>query len=66
MSTTTEMIIINTMVFSCNVPGIKFDKIMADIKGQLNSELIYEFIVSPKMPTKSLKDFCPGSLLLQG
>ena len=28
-------------------------------KGQLNSELIYEVIVSPKMPIKNLKDFCP-------
>ena len=35
-------------------------------KGQLNSEWIYEIIVSPKMPTKNFKDFCPGSLLLQG
>ena len=33
------------------------------IIGQLNSEWIYEVIVSPKMPTKNLKDFCPGSLL---
>ena len=32
-------------------------------KGQLNSEWIYEVIVSPKMTTKNLKDFCPGSLL---
>ena len=32
-------------------------------KGQLNSECIYEVIVSPKMPTKNLKDFCPGNLL---
>ena len=32
-------------------------------KGQLNSELIYEIIVSPKMPTKNWKDFFPGSLL---
>ena len=32
-------------------------------KGQLNSERIYEVIVSPKMPTKNFKDFCPGSLL---
>ena len=32
-------------------------------KGQLNSEWIYEVIVSPKMPTKKLKDFCPGILL---
>jgi hypothetical protein len=29
-------------------------------KGQLNSELIYEVIVSPKMPTKIFPDFCPG------
>ena len=29
------------------------------IKGQLNSEWIYEVNVSPKMPTKNLKDFCP-------
>ena len=30
-------------------------------KGGLNSEWIYEVIISPKMPTK--KYFCPGSLL---
>ena len=30
-------------------------------KGQLNSEWIYEVIVSPKMSTKKFKDFCPGS-----
>ena len=28
-------------------------------KVQLNSEWSYEVIVSPKMPTKNLKDFCP-------
>ena len=28
-------------------------------KGQLNSEWIYEVIVSPKMPTKIFPDFCP-------
>ena len=33
------------------------------IKGQLNSEWIYEVIVSPKMPTKNFSDFCPGGLL---
>ena len=33
-------------------------------KGQLNSEWIYEVIVSPKVPTKNFKDFWPGSLLL--
>ena len=32
-------------------------------KGQLNSEWIYEIIVSPKTPTKNYRDFCPGSLL---
>ena len=32
-------------------------------KGQLNSEWIYEVIISPKMPTKNYKDFCPVSLL---
>jgi hypothetical protein len=29
------------------------------LKGQLNSEWIYEVIVSPKMQTKNYKDFCP-------
>ena len=28
-----------------------------------NSEWIYEVIVSPKIPTKNYRDFCPGSLL---
>ena len=28
-------------------------------KGQLNSKWIHEVIISPKMPTKNLKDFCP-------
>ena len=32
-------------------------------KGQLNSEWIYEVIVSSKIPTKNYRDFCPGSLL---
>ena len=31
-------------------------------KGRWNSEWIDEVIVSPKMPTKNLKNFCPGSL----
>jgi hypothetical protein len=30
-------------------------------KGQLNSGWIYDAIVSPKMPTKIFKDFCPRS-----
>jgi hypothetical protein len=25
-----------------------------------------KFIISPKMPTKNFKDFCLGSLILQG
>ena len=29
-------------------------------KGQLNSEWIYEVIVSPKMQTKNYKNFCPA------
>ena len=29
------------------------------VKGQLNSEWIYEVIVSPKMQAKNYKDFCP-------
>jgi hypothetical protein len=33
------------------------------VKGQLNSEWIYEVIVSPKMPTKNFKEYCPDSLL---
>ena len=36
---------------------------MSLFKGQLNSEWIYEVIVSPKMPTKNYRDFCSGSLL---
>ena len=32
-------------------------------KAQLNSEWIYEVIVSPTIPTKNYRDFCPGSLL---
>ena len=28
-------------------------------KGQLNSEWIYEVIVSPKQQNKNYKDFCP-------
>jgi hypothetical protein len=28
-------------------------------KGQLNSEWIYVVIVSPKIPTKNYRDFCP-------
>ena len=38
-----------------------FNQITA--KGQLNSEWIYEVIVSSKIATKNYRDFCPGSLL---
>ena len=37
--------------------------LMFPIKGQLNSEWIYEVIVSPKTPTENYRDFCPVSLL---
>ena len=30
-----------------------------DPKGQLNSELIYEIIISPKIPTNNFPDFGP-------
>ena len=33
---------------------------LGSAKGQLNSEWIHEFIVSPKRPTKNYQDFCPG------
>ena len=36
---------------------------LALTKGQLDSEWIYEVIVSPKMPTKNYLGFYPGSLL---
>ena len=52
------------------VTGFQVKKIIFSIfgytkfsKGQLNSEWIHEVIVSSKMPTKNLKDFCHGSLL---
>ena len=32
---------------------------IVNTKGPLNSEWISEVIVTPKMPTKNLKDFCP-------
>ena len=37
----------------------RWDIFDRDSKGQLNSEWIYEVIVSSKMPTKNLKDYCP-------
>ena len=43
--------------------GSRFlDSATYSAKGQLNSEWIFELIVSPKMPTKYYQDFCPGSL----
>ena len=45
-----------------NVKG-KTGKTLALPKVLLNQECIDEVIVSPKMPTKNLKDFSPGSLL---
>ena len=44
------------------VSGYAFEKrknIFPRAKGQLNSEWIYEVIVSPKMQTQNYKDFCP-------
>ena len=38
------------------VINVRSDKYRA--KGHLNSEIIYEVIVSPKMPTKKFPDFC--------
>ena len=38
---------------------VGFPNSESPIKGQLNSEWIDEVIVSPKMPTKNFKDFCP-------
>ena len=32
-------------------------------KGHLNSEWIYEVILSFNIPTKNYRDFCPGNLL---
>ena len=43
-----------------------YDYSYTTIKGQLNSEWIYDVIVSLKMPTKNFKDFCPRSLIFQG
>ena len=42
---------VNSLFLGCLLNG--------PFKGQLNSEQIYEVIVSPKMQTKNYKDFCP-------
>ena len=46
--------------------GIQRDKVSIGNKGKLNSEWIYEVIISSKIPTKNYRDFCPGSLLNRG
>ena len=46
---------INRMCFLCFLTG----NICYTVKGQLNSEWIYEVIVSSKIPTKNYRDFCP-------
>ena len=51
------------ILFKVNTEKIGYDQCQNQTKGQLNSEPIYEVIVSSKMPTKNWKDFCPGSLL---
>ena len=43
--------------YNNNNDGLK--KVKDAAKGQLNSEWIYEVIVSPKIPTKNYRDFCP-------
>ena len=43
--------------YNNNNDGLK--KVKDAAKGQLNSEWIYEVIVSPKVPIKNYKDFCP-------
>ena len=49
----TEKIVIKSKIFM--TPQV--------CKGQLYSEWIYEVIVSPEIPTKNYRNFCPGSLL---
>ena len=48
--------LIKDSTFAGKVPDLYFFIIY---KGQLNSERIYEVIVSPKIPTKNYRDFCP-------
>ena len=45
--------------FYSKVPDKQADRNKRSIKGQLNSEWIYEVNISPKMQTKFFKDFCP-------
>ena len=50
-----EILIIRN--YNNNNDGLK--KVKDAAKVQLNSEWIYEVIVSPKIPTKNYRDFCP-------
>ena len=50
-------------LFSRKIGHLHANYLVSGSKGQLNSELIHDVIVSPKMPTKNLKDF---SNYLQG
>ena len=45
-------------IFYPTAPQWNIGVLTALTKGQLNSEWIYEVIVSPKMQTKNYKDFC--------
>ena len=47
------------MVLPCIFDLSQFFSSKSFAKGQLNSEWIYEVIVSPKIPTKFFPDFCP-------
>ena len=53
--------------YLCYIPSItnnlKISQTYLLTKGQLNPIWIYEVIISPKIPTKNYRDFCPGSLL---
>ena len=54
--------IITTRVLQTETQFPFHSKQSADFfKGQLNSEWIYEVIISPKMPTKNYQDFCPSN-----
>ena len=47
------------MVAHSSGPKIGSKKSIVDPKGQLNSEWIYEVILSFKIPTKNYLDICP-------
>ena len=50
----------NWEITVCSLFQVQF---LIENKGQLNSQWIYEVIVSPNIPTKFFKDFCHVSLL---